>query len=290
MHGLIVKGIGGFYYVKAEDKIFECKARGKFRINDLSPMVGDRVSIDLDKGKGFIKEIFERTSELIRPSISNVTQAFIVFAVKNPDFNMDLLNKFLLLCNANNLKVIVCFNKLDLASKEEIEAAANSVSSTGYEVIYIKAKAGEGIQKIREHLKNNITVFCGPSGVGKSTILNKIIGSEKMETGEISDKIKRGKHTTRHCELIEIEGGYVADSPGFSSLSVDFIKKDELKNYFPEFQEYENDCKFSGCNHYKEPACAVKKAVEEGLINKSRYEFYIKTLEELLIKKTDWSK
>lgn len=290
MKGLIVKGIGGFYYVKVQDKIYECKARGKFRHNELSPMVGDRVSIDLDKGKGFITEISDRSSQLIRPSISNVTQAIIVFAVKNPDFNTDLLNRFLLLCNANNLKVIICFNKLDLADEDEIKKAASAAEGTSYDVLYINAKLGDGIEEIRKYLKGNITVFCGPSGVGKSTILNKIIGSEKMETGEISNKIKRGKNTTRHCELIEIEGGYVADSPGFSSLTVDFIEKDELKHCFPEFQQYEENCRFSGCNHYKEPDCAVKKAVEDGLINRNRYEFYIKTFEEISSRKINWTK
>ena len=282
MQGIIIKGIGGFYYVKVEEIIYECKARGKFRHNELSPMVGDKVLIDVQNNKGFIKEILPRFTMLIRPNISNVTQAFIVFAIKNPDFNVDLLNKFLVLCHVNKLKVVICFNKLDIASKEEIDRAAAIVKSIGYESLFLNGKTGEGIEDLKKHLKDNITVFCGPSGVGKSTILNNILGSYKMETGEISERLKRGKHTTRHCELIQIQGGYVADSPGFSSLSIDFIKKDDLKQCFPEFDEYSDYCKFGGCMHYKEPKCAVKDAVISGNINKFRYDFYIKTLEEIL--------
>lgn len=288
MQGVIVKGIGGFYYVKVANEIYECKARGKFRHNELSPLVGDNVVINLDSdNKGFIKEICTRTSMLIRPSIANVTQAFIVFAVRNPDFNMDLLNKFLVLCEINKLKVVICFNKIDLADKHEIETTVSLVKSIGYEVIYLNAKLGQGIDDIKNHLKGNITVFCGPSGVGKSTILNSVVGHSAMETGDISEKLKRGKHTTRHCELLEIEGGYVADSPGFSSLDIGFIKKEELQRCFPEFEDYYDACKFSTCMHYKEPGCAVKEAVEAGKINENRYKFYLKTFEELLSRR-EW--
>lgn len=282
MQGIIIKGIGGFYYVKINNKIYECKARGKFRHNDLSPLVGDKVIIDVDKDKGFIKEICTRTSKLIRPSIANVTQAFIVFAVRNPDFNLDLLNKFLILCEINKLKVVVCFNKIDLATSDELEDTISLVKSIGYEIIYLNAKLGKGIEEIKNHLRDNVTVFCGPSGVGKSTILNSVVGHLAMETGVISEKLKRGKHTTRHCELLEIDGGYVADSPGFSSLDIGFIKKEELQLCFPEFLEYQDSCKFSTCMHYKEPGCSVKEAVNEGKININRYNFYLKTLEEIL--------
>ncbi|AJA48168.1 putative ribosome biogenesis GTPase RsgA [Clostridium pasteurianum DSM 525 = ATCC 6013] len=288
MQGIIIKGIGGFYYVKVNSKIYECKARGKFRHKELSPLVGDNVIIDLDEdNKGVIKEICDRTSKLIRPSIANVTQAFIIFAVRNPDFNMDLLNKFLVLCEVNKLKAVVCFNKIDLATKEEVDNTVSLVKSIGYETIYLNAKTGYGIDKIKAHLEENITVFCGPSGVGKSTILNSIVGHSAMETGDISKRLNRGKHTTRHCELLEIDGGYVADSPGFSSLDISFIKKDQLQGCFPEFLEYYDTCKFSTCMHYKEPGCTVKEAVESGKINKNRYMFYIKTLEEILSRR-EW--
>lgn len=281
MQGIIVKGIAGFYYVKVDEDIFECKARGKFRHNELSPLVGDKVEFDVQNGKGFIMDILPRSCSLIRPAIANVTQAIIVFAVKNPDFSTDLLNKFLIQCEAKGLKVIICFNKIDLVSKEELEEKISFVNSIGYKVICSRAKQGEGIEKIKEQLHNNITVLCGPSGVGKSTILNSILGRNAMETGDISERLKRGKHTTRHCELIEIKGGYIADSPGFSSLDISDIKKEDLQNCFPEFNEYKNDCRFSTCMHNKEPGCAVKEAVLKDEINKNRYDFYVKTLEEI---------
>lgn len=282
MQGIIVKGIAGFYYVKIEDKIYECKARGRFRHKSLSPLVGDRVEIEVKNDKGFILDILPRTSELIRPAIANVSQAIIVFAVKNPEYNEDLLNKFLVLCESNKINVIVCFNKIDLISSEELKKMTLKVENMGYEVICLNAKKGEGLENIRENLKDDITVLCGPSGVGKSTILNGIIGKDKMETGALSEKLQRGKQTTRHVELLETDGGYLADSPGFSSLELSNVEKEELQYCFPEFKAYYNDCKFSTCMHYKEPGCAVKNAVDENLISKDRYNFYIKTLEEIL--------
>lgn len=287
MQGIIIKGIAGFYYVKTDEKVYECKARGKFRHDELSPLVGDKVEIVIENEKGLITTIFPRSTELIRPAIANVTQAIIVSAVKNPDFNTDLLNKFLVLCEDNGLKAIICFNKIDLISKEELENKISFVKSIGYDVLCTKAKEGQGIDEIRRHLLGNVTVLCGPSGVGKSTILNSILGRIAMKTGDISEKAKRGKHTTRHCELLEIEGGYIADSPGFSSLDVGAIKKEDLQYCFPEFKSYQNKCKFSTCLHYKEPKCAVKEALDAKKINKNRYDFYIKTLEEILSRR-EW--
>lgn len=281
MQGTIVKGIAGFYYIKTDEGIIECKARGKFRHDELTPMVGDIVEITVKNEKGVIDKIHERSNKLIRPAVSNVTQALVVFALKNPEINEDLLNKFLITCEFNNLKVVVCFNKLDLASNEETNEIVDMIKSTGYEVLFIKAKEGYGIDQIKEKLKNNITVFCGPSGVGKSTILNTIAGRELMETGEISERLRRGKHTTRHSELIDVGDGFVVDTPGFSSMDIDFISKEELENCFPEFQEYIGNCKFTGCVHYKEPNCAIKNAVENSEINVKRYEFYVKILEEI---------
>lgn len=282
MEGIVIKGIGGFYYIKTEEGVIECKARGKFRYNSLKPMVGDRVSIKIENKKGVIEEIYERSSELIRPTVANVTQAFVVFAIKNPDINLNLLNRFLTLCEYNDIHAVVCLNKEDLCTEEEKDELKAIINDIGYEVLFINAKEGKGFDELKERLENNITVLCGPSGAGKSTLLNSFIDREHMETGSVSEKIGRGKHTTRHSELIDVENGYLVDTPGFTTLDITFIDRDSLKYCFPEFSDYNNLCKFNGCNHYKEPKCAVKEAVEEGKINKLRYEFYIKTLEEII--------
>ncbi|HAT4260357.1 TPA: ribosome small subunit-dependent GTPase A [Clostridium perfringens] len=282
MEGIIIKGIGGFYYIKTDEGIIECKARGKFRYNSLKPMVGDRVTIKVENGKGVIEDIHERSSELIRPTVANVTQAFVVFAIKNPDINLDLLNRFLTLCEYNDIHAVVCLNKEDLCTEEEKENLKELINDIGYEVLFINANEGKGFDALKERLEHNITVLCGPSGAGKSTLLNSFIDREHMETGSVSEKIGRGKHTTRHSELIDVDNGYLVDTPGFTTLDVTFIDRDSLKYCFPEFNDYNNLCKFNGCNHYKEPKCAVKEAVEEGKINKLRYEFYIKTLEEII--------
>lgn len=282
MEGIIIKGIGGFYYIKTDEGIIECKARGKFRYNSLKPMVGDRVTIKVENGKGVIENIHERSSELIRPTVANVTQAFVVFAIKNPDINLDLLNRFLTLCEYNDIHAVVCLNKEDLCTEEEKETLKELINDIGYEVLFINAKEGKGFDALKERLEDNITVLCGPSGAGKSTLLNSFIDREHMQTGSVSEKIGRGKHTTRHSELIEVDNGYLVDTPGFTTLDVTFIDKESLKYCFPEFNDYNNICKFNGCNHYKEPKCAVKEAVEESKINKLRYEFYIKTLEDII--------
>lgn len=281
MEGIIIKGIGGFYYVKVEDKIFECKARGKFRNNGETPVVGDRVEITtMQDDKGVMEKIFKRKNILKRPLVSNITQAFVVFAVKHPDINLDLLNKFLIQCEMNDIHVVVCFNKLDLDHMNSNNLAIKMVEDAGYETILLQAKEGVGIESIKDKLNDNISVFCGPSGVGKSTILNKIVGTEIMETGEISARLRRGKHTTRHSELVPIEGGLLVDTPGFSTLDIEFQEKSDIQEYFPEFWSFRGGCKYTGCMHNKEPKCSVKEAVDEGQINRLRYNFYIKLLEE----------
>ncbi|MBD7910404.1 MULTISPECIES: ribosome small subunit-dependent GTPase A [Clostridium] len=282
MEGKIIKGIGGFYYIKTAEGIIECKARGKFRHKDMKPMVGDNVTIKVENGKGVIEEIHERCSELIRPTVANVTLAFVVFAIKNPDLNYDLLNRFLVLCESNNIETIVCLNKVDLVSEEEREEVKSKINDIGYEVLFINAKKGIGVDTLRERMRDNVTVLCGPSGAGKSTLINTLTERDHMETGVVSEKIGRGKHTTRHSELIEVDNGFIVDTPGFSTLDVSFMEKDQLKYCFPEFEDLNDSCKFRGCLHYKEPNCSIKKAVEEGKINKHRYEFYIKTLEEII--------
>ncbi|ALP89963.1 MULTISPECIES: ribosome small subunit-dependent GTPase A [Clostridium] len=283
MNGKIIKGIGGFYYIKTEEGLIECKARGKFRHKDIKPMVGDNVTIQIENGKGVIEEIHKRTSELVRPTVANVSLAFIVFAVKNPDINFDLLNKFLVLCEYNNIEVIVCLNKIDLVSEEEREEIKKRINDIGYEVLFINAKQGIGIERLKEKMNGNVTVFCGPSGAGKSTLINQLADKEHMQTGNVSEKLGRGKHTTRHSELIEVAQGYIVDTPGFSTLEIkDLMDKNSLKYCFPEFSEYNDNCKYRGCLHYKEPKCALKDAVEEGKVNKYRYDFYIKSLEEIM--------
>lgn len=283
MNGKIIKGIGGFYYIKTEEGLIECKARGKFRHKDIKPMVGDNVTIKIENGKGVIEEIHKRTSELIRPTVANVSLAFIVFAVKNPDINFDLLNKFLVLCEYNNIEVVVCLNKIDLVSEEEREEIKKRINDIGYEVLFINAKQGIGIERLKEKMEGNITVFCGPSGAGKSTLINQLANKEHMETGNVSVRLGRGKHTTRHSELIEVADGYIVDTPGFSTLEIkDLMDKNSLKYCFPEFTEYNDNCKYRGCLHYKEPKCALKDAVEESKVNKYRYDFYIKSLEEIM--------
>lgn len=282
MKGKIIKGIGGFYYIKTDEGIIECKARGKFRHKSLKPIVGDNVEIKIENGKGTIEDIEERSSELIRPTVANVTQAFVVFAIKNPDLNFDLLNRFLVLCESNNIKVVVALNKIDLVNDEEREELKQKINSIGYEVLFINAKKGIGIEELKNRLEGNVTVLCGPSGAGKSTLINTLTERSHMETGSVSEKIGRGKHTTRHSELIDVLNGYIVDTPGFSTLDVNFIEKENLEYCFPDFEEYNDKCKYRGCLHYKEPGCAVKEAVENGEINKYRYEFYIRTLEEIL--------
>ncbi|MCB2292039.1 ribosome small subunit-dependent GTPase A [Clostridium algoriphilum] len=283
MQGVIIKGVGGLYFVKVEDRVIECKARGKFRYTGLVPVIGDRVEIMLetDVNKGVIEKIFTRDTEMVRPAVANVTQAFVVFAFKKPDLNMDLLNKFLVLCEHYGLKIVLCLNKLDLVDKID-EDLIKELKSVGCDIVFLKAKEGDGLCELKTKIKDNITVFCGPSGVGKSTILNSLLGREAMKTGDISKKSQKGKHTTRHSELIEYEEGFLLDTPGFSALSLDFIEKEKLQDCFPEFEKHRCECRFSNCMHYKEPNCSVKEAVEANEIYTDRYNFYVKTLEEII--------
>ncbi len=283
--GIITKGIGGFYYIDHQGTIYECKARGIFRKNNLIPMVGDRVMISIlnqEKGLGIIEEILDRETELIRPAVANVNQAIVVFAVTQPAPNLSLLDRFLVLAESQELDITICLNKVDLISEEEYREIVDIYASTGYRLILTSKKDGRGIEALREALKDKITVFAGPSGVGKSSLLNEIQSNILLQTGEISSKNDRGKHTTRHVELIAVEGlGWVVDTPGFSSLTLDFMEAEDLPFYFNEFQPYVKDCRFNSCLHNNEPQCSVKQAVEEGKIHISRYESYKLLLEEI---------
>lgn len=277
--GIIVKGIGGFYYVSTSEGVYECKARGVFRKKNITPLPGDKVSfsiIDDEKKVGSIDNIMPRVSELVRPAVANIDQVVAVIAVKTPEPDLLLLDKLLVTVEQKKLDPVICINKIDLDTEEEYKKLLDAYSKTGYKIILTSFKDGRGYKELKDALYGRITVFAGQSGVGKSTILNKIINSNVMETGEVSEKIQRGRHTTRHAELIKLySDGYVVDTPGFSSLEIKDIPPEELQFYYPEFSKYLDSCKFSSCRHISEPQCAVKKALEEGLIDEGRYERYI---------------
>lgn len=284
LKGIIVKGIGGFYYVKTPEGVIESRARGLFRDENITPLVGDKVNIRIseENNSGYIDEIYPRTTQLLRPAVANVTQAIIVMSVKNPEINTWLLDKFLLMAEYEKLKVLICINKSDL-SKEDAFELKDIYENAGYDVVISSVIESLGIDELRASLKNNITVFAGPSGVGKSSLLNEINPILKLETGDISAKSKRGKHTTRHVELLDLDdNSFVLDTPGFSSLDLDFIEDEvELRDYFREITKYGLKCRFISCLHDREPDCAVKENVESGNINKQRYENYLLLLKEI---------
>lgn len=286
MRGKIIKGIAGFYYVYAEDGItYECRAKGIFRKENQKPLVGDDVEIVIthegDK-EGNLIRIFPRKNELIRPAVANVDQALVIFAVKEPEPNFMLLDRFLIMMEQQNVPVAICFNKMDLSSEEEQNYLSSIYEKCGYQVLFVSALEGTGEDEIHFLLKGKTTVVAGPSGVGKSSITNLMHGEEEMETGEISRKLKRGRHTTRHSQIIPVgEATYLMDTPGFSSLYLLDMEESDLKEYFPEFREYEDQCRFLGCSHTHEPDCSVKNALEAGEISKLRYENYKMIYDEL---------
>ena len=290
MQGKIIKGIAGFYYIYAEDgNVYECKAKGIFRKDNFKPLVGDNVEITVlneEEKEGSVTSILPRRNSLIRPAVANVDQAFLIFAMENPKPNFLLLDRFLIMMEQQGIPVVICFNKKDVGEKEEMEKLYEIYTGCGYCVVLSSTYEGEGMDEIREILKGKTTVVAGPSGVGKSSITNALQENVQMETGEISKKLKRGKHTTRHSQVIPVgHDTYLMDTPGFSSLYVNDFEKEELKYYFPEFSPYEGKCRFNGCDHIHEPGCAVKEAVESGAIHKIRYEDYTEMYRELKEKK-----
>lgn len=290
MTGKIIKGIAGFYYVHVENAgVYECKAKGIFRNQKIKPLVGDDVELEVlneEEKLANITDILPRKSQLLRPAVANVDQALIVFAAKDPEPNWSLLDRFLILMTRQNLPVKICFNKTDLISEEEREEIENGYRNSGYEIRFLSAKGKVGTDELFQLLHKKTTALAGPSGVGKSTLVNLLQPGVVMETGAVSEKIKRGKHTTRHSEFIWIdEETYILDTPGFSSLELEEIEAEELKDYFPEFHPFEGNCRFRGCVHENEPDCAVKQAVKDGAVSKRRYESYLLLYKDLKEKK-----
>lgn len=285
--GQIVKAVSGFYYVRLPSgEIVECKARGvfKFEKKKQKPLVGDLVEIEVDQaGKGWIYRLEKRKTELVRPPIANVDQAIVVCALREPEFQQMPLDRLLVHAEKANLEIVICLTKRDLLTDvEEIQKIREIYQRAGYEVITTSSKLETGIEELRSHLKDHTSVFAGQSGVGKSTLLNMILPDRQLATGEVSHKLGRGKHTTRTVELISLpEGGQVADTPGFSQLSFTGMELSELSNYFAEFREFHQDCRFRGCLHRQEPGCAVKEAVENEKIAESRYQHYLLFLQEI---------
>lgn len=286
MQGKILKGISGFYYVHIiESGIYECKAKGVFRQQGIKPLVGDLVEIDIidEIGKkGNIVRVLPRRNALIRPAVANVDMALIVFAAATPDPNFNLLDRFLVLMARQNVPVCICFNKSDLVSEETRQAYASAYEACGYPVEFISVKQDQGIDRLMEQLRGKTTTIAGPSGAGKSSLINRLQPQVQMETGTVSKKIGRGKQTTRHTQLIHIEGNsYIMDTPGFSSLYLPSMDKEELQQYYTEFAEFEPYCRFQGCSHISEPDCGVKQALAQGQISKLRYGNYVQLYEEL---------
>ncbi len=285
MQGKIIKGIAGFYYVDCHDGLFQCKAKGIFRNKSIKPLVGDNVEFEItheEDKEGNITKILERENELIRPAVANIDQAMIVFALKSPNPNVNLLDKLLVCMEYQNIETIICFNKTDIADKDFSKDLASIYRNAGYKVLFTSATENEGVEEVKKILEGKSTVFAGPSGVGKSSMLNAIKEDAVMETGDISEKIGRGKHTTRHSEIFKTDDEtYVFDTPGFGSVFIPGMTKERLEDCFPEFSLYTNECRFIGCAHINEPDCAVKNALEENKISKSRYESYKAFYEEL---------
>jgi len=286
MQGKIVKGISGFYYVHVvESGIYECKAKGIFRQQKMKPLVGDDVEIDIiseEKKTGNVAAILPRKNALIRPAVVNVDQALLIFAAASPNPNFNLLDRFLVMMGRQDVPVILCFNKCDLITEEQQQEIASIYEASGCKILFVSAKKELGLKELQEILEGKTTTVAGPSGVGKSSLINLLAPEACMETGEISKKIERGRHTTRHAELIQLKGdGYIMDTPGFSSLYLPEMEKEELQDCYPEFAAFEPYCRFQGCSHISEPDCGVKEALSEGKIHPVRYENYCQLYGEL---------
>ena len=285
MTGKIIKGIAGFYYVDNGTDVYECKAKGVFRNKKIKPLVGDNVEFTVlseAEREGNIDKILPRKNELVRPAVANIDQALVIFSITHPEPNLNLLDRFLVMMEVQEVPVKICFNKTDLTGDGERERLGNIYSSAGYPVYFTSTYENSGLDELRVLTEGKTTVLAGPSGVGKSSITNLLFPEAEMETGKISEKIQRGKHTTRHSELFAIgKDTYMMDTPGFSSMYLEELECGNLKDYFPELAAYEEDCKFLGCVHVGEPVCGVKEAVRQGKISESRYANYKLLYQEL---------
>jgi ribosome biogenesis GTPase len=283
--GKIVKALSGFYYVFSDNKVIQCRSRGVFRKNKVNPLVGDEVIFQAENDlEGYILEVKERKNSLVRPPVANVDQAILVFSATEPDFSTALLDRFLVLIEFNQIRPIICITKIDLLTeveKQSLEQVVQDYERAEYDVILTSSETDEGLEELIPFLNGVITVFAGQSGVGKSSLLNALRPDLELKTDQISNHLGRGKHTTRHVELIPIGDGLVADTPGFSSLEFTDIEQEDLNNCFPEIRKLSEACKFRGCLHLAEPKCAVKKGLENGEVPSFRYQHYKEFLEEI---------
>lgn len=276
MIGRIIKCISNDYTVLADDKTYLCKSRGKFRKLQLTPLVGDLVKFD--EQQCYILEILPRKNSLVRPPVANIDQAILITSVRHPDFSSHLLDKLITVVEFNHIKPIICFTKLDLLKEKEkakMEKIISYYREIGYEVF-----TNTEVEKIKGIFKQKVSVFTGQTGAGKSTLLNNLDSTLQIKTGEISMALGRGRHTTRHTELLSIEGGLVADTPGFSALSLEELSPEDIRDQFVEFNQYRHLCKYKDCMHRKEQHCMIKEKVEDGTILKSRYDNYLNFIEK----------
>lgn len=290
MEGTIIKALSGFYYVDSDGKIYECRARGKFRLDGTSPLVGDRVSFDPDGSKGFVTAVHERKNFFIRPAVANIDTLVFIAANTNPVTDPFLIDRVSVICEEAGCELVVCINKTDIDPAEDLYS---TYCRAGFSTFRVSAETGEGVAELKRALKGKICAFTGNSGVGKSSILNTMLPGLSLEVGDVSQKLGRGRHTTRHVELFDAgDGTFIADTPGFASFEIEMmqsIEKTRLQHDFRDFAPYIGQCRFDDCAHIKEPGCAVTEAVKNGNIVKSRYESYTR-LYDMIAKNKFWEK